>query len=237
VPGWRVSHNRESGATIVSVNLRSPGRPQSNRRLGSAAVEFVLVGAFFFTPVILGLMSVGFTLTRALQTANLTRDVGRMFVRGVDFSVQSNQDLVTGSPSKPNMPVLARGLGMQGNGGNATGGTSGNGVLVLSIMTKVSSSCGCNNAGHIVLSRRIVVGNKTLFASSYGNPTGSLINQTTGAISNYTNEITARADSFSGIITLSSGELAYMVETKFVFPDLAINGVFPSPAVFWRSVF
>jgi hypothetical protein len=221
----------------MSINLRSVGRAQSDHRLGSAAIEFVLVGAFFFTPVILGLVSVGFTLTRSLQAANLTRDVGRMFVRGVDFSTQSNQDLLTGSPSKPNLPVLSRGLGMRGNGGNATGGSSGNGVLILSVLSKASSTCGCSNAGHVVLARRIVVGNKTLFTSAYGNPTASLINQSTGAVSNYTNDVTARADNFSGIITLGDSELAYMVETKFVFPDLAISGVFPTPNVFWRSVF
>ncbi len=109
------------------------------RRRGSATVEFVLVGAFFLVPLILGLMSVGFALSRSLQVAQLTRDVGRMQVRGIDFSQTPNQELITGSASRPNLPPLARGLGMVGNGAtrNATGGTTGNGELVLSVMTRV----------------------------------------------------------------------------------------------------
>ena len=51
------------------------------------------------------------------------------------------------------------------------------------------------------------------------------------------NEITARASSFSSIINLGSSELAYMVESKFIYPDLAMAGVFTNPEVFWRVVF
>jgi len=212
-------------------------RARRGRRLGSAAVEFVLVAAFFFVPVILGLLSVGFGLTRSLQVAHLTRDVGRMFVRGVDFSRQASQDLITGTASRPDLQPLAAGLRMQGNGGNATGGTAGEGVLVLSILSKVSSTCGCNNAGHTVLTRRIVIGNKTIFSSSYGNPAAGLVNPATGAVSNYTSDVSARADNFSAVINLDSAELAYLVEASFRYPDLAVAGVWPNPGVFWRVVF
>ena len=208
-----------------------------DRRLGSAAVEFVLVAAFFLVPLVLGLMSMGFTLSRSLQVAQLTRDVGRMVVRGVDFSAQANQDLITGSAARPDMPVLARGLGMAGNGGNATGGTSGNGVLVMSNLTRVSNTCSCNNAGHIVLSRRVVVGNKTLFTSTFGTPSAGIVDTDTGVVSDYTNDATARADNFSNVLNLASGELAYMVEARFNFPELAIPGILPNPGVSWVSVF
>lgn len=219
------------------MNTRHSMHSRRDRRLGSAIVEFVLVAAFFLVPLVLGLLSMGFTLTRSLQVAQLTRDIGRMVVRGVDFSAQANQDLITGSASNPSMPVLARGLGMEGNGGNATGGTSGNGVLVMSTLTRVSDTCGCNNAGHIVLSRRIIVGNRTLFTSSFGAPASDIVNASTGAISNYTSNATARADNFSTVLNLTSGELAYMVEARFNFPDLAIPGVLPNPGVSWMSVF
>jgi hypothetical protein len=211
---------------------------KDNRR-GSGFVEFVLVAAFFYIPIILGLMSVGFAFSRALQVAQLTRDVGRMFVRGVDFSQKSNQDLITGSQSRPNMPPLARGLGMAGNGitRNSTGGTTGNGVLVLSVMTRISAECGCTNAGNIVVSRRVVVGNKTLYTGVYGNPTSTLINATTGYVTNYTTNASARADNFAGKVNLASGELAFLVESRFIFPDLAIAGVMPNPSVSWNAVF
>jgi hypothetical protein len=208
-----------------------------NRQRGSIYVEFVLVATFWFIPLVLGLLSVGFTLTRALQVAQLTRDVGRMYVRGVDFSLQANQDLVTGSASRPNLPPMARGLGMQGNGGNATGGTSGNGVLVLTTLTRISNTCGCNNAGHIVLSRRIVIGNNTLFTSSFGTPSAGLINSATGSVSNYSSDVSARADGFSSVVNLDTGELAFVAESKFNFPDLAMPAVLPNPGVSWQAVF
>jgi hypothetical protein len=210
-----------------------------DRRSGSATVEFVLVGAFLLVPLILGLMSVGFLLSRSLQVAQLTRDVGRMQVRGVDFSQKPNQDLITGSASRPNLPPLARGLGMAGNGGtqNSTGGTTGNGEVVLSIMTRVPQGCNCANANHIVVTRRIVIGNRTLGASIYGSPTSTLIDATTGIVSNYTTNSTATADSFSSVVNLASGEYAFLVESIFSFPDLAIAGVMSNPGVRTSAVF
>jgi hypothetical protein len=209
------------------------------RRRGSATVEFVLVGAFLLVPLILGLMSIGFALSRSLQVTQLTRDVGRMQVRGIDFSQIPNQELIIGSPSRPNMPPLARGLGMTGNGTsrNSTGGTTGNGEIVLSIMTKVPQGCGCTNAGRVVVTRRIVVGNKNLSTSAYGSPTSSLINATTGTVSNYTTDASARADNFSNVVNLDSGEFAFLVESIFSFPDLAIAGVMPNPGMKTSAVF
>jgi hypothetical protein len=210
---------------------------QRDRRLGSAFVEFVLVQAFFLVPLILGLLSVGFALTRSLQVAQLTRDVGRMSVRGVDFSEPANQELIVGSASRPALPALAAGLGMSGTIRDARGGTSGTGVLVLSSLTRVPDTCSCNNAGQIVLSRRIVVGNNDLFTSSFGNPAPGLVDDDTGLVKNYMNNPTTRAADFSNIVNLASGEVAYLVETRFIFPELAIPGILPNPGVFWRSVF
>jgi hypothetical protein len=207
------------------------------KRQGGAIVEFVLVSAFLFVPLILGLVTIGFALSRSIQVAQLMRDVGRMFVRGVDFAEQANQDLITGSASRPNMPALARGLGMEGNGGNATGGTTGNGELILSTFMRMPATCGCGNAGRIVLTRRIIVGNKNLYTTAYGNPASNLIDSHTGFVSDYANDVTARADGFSGVVNLSSGELAYLIEAKFNFPDLAMPGVLPNPGVYWRAVF
>jgi hypothetical protein len=200
-------------------------------------VEFVLVAAFFYVPLILGLLSIGFALSRSIQVANLTRDVGRMYVRGVDFAEQANQDLITGSASRPDLPPLAQGLGMMGNGGNATGGTSGNGELILSTFTRMSSTCGCANSGRIVLTRRIVVGNKNLYTTAYANPASGVIDSQTGNVADYANETTARADGFSTIVNLGSGELAYFVEAKFNYPDLAMPGVLTNPGVYWRVAF
>lgn len=237
MPGQRLFSHAEPHAAVVSLAVRCMMQHRSKDRRGSAMVEFVLVTSFFFVPLILGLLSIGFSVCRSLQVAQLTRDIGRMFVRGVDFSEQVNQDLITGSGARPNMPALARGLGMEGNPGNATGGSSGNGLFVLSTLTRLPDTCNCGNAGRIVLTRRVVVGNNTLYTSAYGNPTAGMVDSTTGFVSDYANQTAARADSFSNVIDLSSGELGFLVEARFRFPDLAIPGFLANPGVAWQAVF
>lgn len=212
-------------------------RNLNRRSRGGAIVEFALVSAFILVPLVLGLLSIGFALSRSLQVAQLTRDVGRMFVRGVDFAEQPNQDLITGSAARPNQPGLAQGLGMAGNGGNATGGTTGNGEVVFSVMLRMPTTCGCSNSGRIVVTRRIVVGNKNLYTTTFGNPDSNIISASTGAVTNYANEVSARADGFSSVVNLGNGELAYLVESKFNYPDLAMPGVLTNPGVYWRAVF
>jgi hypothetical protein len=221
----------------VSVAQRVLARRRSGEQGGSVYVEFVLVAAFLLVPLILGLLSIGFALSRSLQVAQITRDVGRMVVRGVDFSEQANQDFLTGSTSRPTLPALARGLGMEGNGGNATGGTTGQGVMILSTYTRVATTCHCNNSGLIVLVRRIVIGNKGLFTSAYGSPASNIVNAQTGVIGDYSNQTSARAANFSNIINLGSEDLAYLVESKFNYPDLSYPGLLRNLGVYWYSVF
>ena len=91
---------------------------------GNSYIEFVLVASFFFVPVILGMITVAIAVVRNFQVNQLTRDVGHMMAKGVDFSQQANQNLVAND--------LANGLSLQANSGNVTGSTTGNGVLVLS---------------------------------------------------------------------------------------------------------
>jgi hypothetical protein len=64
------------------------------RNAGSSTIEFVLVASLFLVPLLLGLFSVGLGLIRDMQGVQLTRDVGHMWARGVDFSTQANQDLL-----------------------------------------------------------------------------------------------------------------------------------------------
>src|ERR1039457_74840 len=109
-------------------------------------MEFVLVAAFFFVPIILGMITVGMAVLRSYQVNQLTRDAGHMMAKGVDFSQQANQNLVAND--------LANGLSLQANSGNVTGSATGNGVLVLSAFESLPASCNCINGGHIVLVER-----------------------------------------------------------------------------------
>lgn len=194
---------------------------------GNTYIEFVLVTSFFFVPLILGLITVGIAVLRNFQVNQLTRDVGHMMARGVDFSQQSYQDLVANQ--------LANGLSLQSNSGNVTGSTTGNGVLVLSIFQSLTAACSCTNAGHVVVVDRIVIGNKTMYTTPYGTPTG--IDSSTGQVNNFATDTGARADNVSSVITIQSGGLAYMAEGSFAFKDLGVTGFITNLGAFNRSVF
>jgi hypothetical protein len=194
---------------------------------GNSYIEFVLVASFFFVPVILGMITVAIAVVRNFQVNELTRDVGHMMAKGVDFSQQGNQNLVVND--------LANGLSLQANNGNATGSATGNGVLVLSIFESLPASCNCANGGHVVVVDRIVIGNNTLYTSPFGNP--AAIDATSGQVANYSTDTTARADNVTSVITLGSGGLAYMAEGSFAFKDLGVAGFIANLGAFNRSVF
>jgi Flp pilus assembly protein TadG len=193
---------------------------------GNSYIEFVLVASFFFVPLILGMITLGIAIVRDFQVNQLTRDVGHMMAKGVDFSQQANQNLVAND--------LANGLSLQANSGNVTGSATGNGVLVLSTFQSMSTSCNCANGGHVVLVDRIVIGNNTLYTSPFGNPASI---QSNGNVANYATDTGAQADNVSSVITISPGGLAYMAEGDFAFKDLGVVGFIANLGAFNRVVF
>ena len=154
----------------------------NQHRRGSSMIEFVFVSGLFWVPLIFLMATTGFRLSRSEELVGLVNDVSQMFARGIDFSTSANQTLLTGT--------LAATFAMQGNGANAvTGGTSGNMAIVLSEYFYVNSSdpsCNsCTNASHVVLERRIIVGNKNLVGTGGSpNSVGTIpvanLNTTTG---------------------------------------------------------
>jgi len=202
---------------------------QQRRQRGSMMIEFVLVSSFFLVPLIIGTFTYGFAVIRSVEAVQLTRDVGHMYSRAVDFSVQANQNLLATS--------LAQGLNLVANSGNVTGGTTGNGVVVLTTLFKIgASSCTCANAGHVVVMNRIVVGNNGIFTTGYGNPTPAIIS-TNGDVLTYQSDTSARADSFSNLMTMNDGEIAYLAESYVTAPDLAVPGVFGGLATYQNAIF
>jgi hypothetical protein len=193
---------------------------------GNVYMEFVLVAAFLFVPIILGLITLGIAVLRDFQVNQLTRDVGHMMAKGVDFSQQANQNLAAND--------LANGLSLQANSGNVTGSSTGNGVLVLSAFQSLPGSCNCLNGGHIVLVERIVIGNNTLYTSPFGSPASI---GSSGNVANYATDPGAQADNVSSVITIGSNGLAYMAEGDFAFTDLGVVGFITHLGAFNRAVF
>jgi hypothetical protein len=193
---------------------------------GSTMIEFILVSSMFLVPLLVGIFTYGFAVLRSVEVVQFTRDIGHMYSRGVDFSTQANQSLMSGR--------LANGLNIVANSGNVTGGSTGYGVVVMSTFTKVAATCSCNNSGHIVVMRRIVVGNNTNYTTAYGAP-GTITSN--GDVTNYSSDTTARADNFSNLMTMSDGEITYLTESYFTAPDLAVPGLYSGLASYQYAIF
>jgi hypothetical protein len=192
-------------------------------------IEFALL-AVFLVPVLLWTFIAGMNLIRVIQAEQICREIGSLYIGGVDFSTYAAQSLAVD---------LARGYSLNAGSG-FTGNmynndaNGGNGYVVVSeIMYVGAATCStlpsgtaCTNQGQYVFLQRIDFGNSNLTingttaASSFGNPTAS---QTPfGVVENYLTDSGAVATNFSSFLNsaLPDGQVIYVVETWFASPDL-----------------
>jgi hypothetical protein len=216
-----------------------------NRENGAAGIEFALTSVVWI-PLILGTLVIGTNMIRALQTIQVARDTGHMYARGVDFSMNANQQIIA---------RLAQSLGSLNS---STGTPPGVGVVILSSMTYVgrwqckargfadasnppNPTGACTNYGHFVFSQRVVIGNTTLRSSKYGRPTS--YDSTTGYVADYVTDIGARADTFNllpkpkedGTDGFQAGQFAYLVEAYF--KGFGLTGVWDNPGTYAHAIF
>ena len=189
---------------------------------GGSAIEFVFV-SLVLVPLFLGTGAVGVNLIRTLQTIQLARDIGHMYARGIDFSQVANQTV---------MYQLGTSLGL------TSSGTTSTATVIQSYLIYVDSwQCladgkwntgsntpnGCTNYQKWVFTQRLEFGNTSLFNSILGNPTSSIVNSTTGQISqnDFVTNAGATANfnainpysNVSGVISgLPSGQTLYAAE-------------------------
>lgn len=85
------------------------------RRLqrGIAYIEFAL-SLMVLMPLFLGVIGLGLSMHRQLQTVQLVRDAGHMFARGIDFTLSGNQQVLAGIAGSP-QPEHHLGLGRFGS--------------------------------------------------------------------------------------------------------------------------
>lgn len=202
---------------------------QRKKQHGVSNIEFAMVLATLLTPILLGVFIFGASLVREVQAIQVGRETAELYSRNIDFSQQANQDIVTN--------YVAIGLNLQGNGGNVTGGTSGNGVVVISTYTK-NNTTGAANLNHVVVANRVVIGNKNLYSSVFGNPASADIS-TDGSISqaNQDSHTTARADNVSNLIALAGGQSVRMVEVYFKTVAYSLNSVASGGGHYSRAIF
>ena len=200
----------------------------------------MFIFGLFLLPLFLGVWVIGFNLVRSIQVTEVCRDAGHMYSRGADFS-SSGYRAVLGR--------LATGLNLD------VVGTSGNGVLILSTITKVSSddctysgltstSGGtCTNYEAVVFMNQIVVGNPNVKGSSQiglVNPSwldskGDLLATGTNG---YLVNTTLQVASPPAGLTLADGEVAYVAEMWYRQPSQANwSGQVVTPVIGARSIF
>ncbi len=199
---------------------------RDKRRRGNELIEFALVTVAVL-PMLFGTVVVGLNIARGIQVTQLSRDAGHMFARNVDFSDTNNKNLIV---------RLADGLGI------AT--TGGNGVVILSIVTFIDqgdcdaaglSGSACTNLNEYVFTNRITIGDATARASNFGTPDPALIDAK-GDVSDYLRQPSARANGFGAVLTLQSGEVAYVSEAYVKSSDYGLPG-YTSTGVYARTVF
>jgi hypothetical protein len=205
-----------------------------SRRRGIAVVEFSL-SLVFLVPLLLGTFVFGFRLIRSLEMEQIVRDLGHMYVRGVDFR--------NAGPIQ-NAQTLASGYDLS---------NSGTSVLIFSqIRVVTQADCDaanptrprgtpCTNLNLPVFAEQLTVGNSSLTIggraarSVFGTPPVTA-NKTVTAV-NQANNSSAAANGFGAVLALQTGELAYLVEMYNATPELNIPGFSGSPQVYARSVF
>jgi hypothetical protein len=225
------------------TTMRPVSRRRSRQR-GYEILEFGLV-AIMLVPAFLWVFINGMNMIRLIQCNQICRDIGNLYMEGVDFTTYQAQTLAQ---------TLAQGYGLQigssYSGNNPTNDSnSGNGLIILSeVMYVGTSACSalptnttCTNSGKYVYVMRQDFGNKALqingitVASSIGTPSSATINSE-GYVSNYLTDTNAVATNAGTYITLTDTEVAYVAETFFSSPTLDFSA-FPGGGITSRVFF
>jgi hypothetical protein len=199
----------------------------NSRRRGTALIEFGLI-VFPLILILFGVTVIGLQLGQSVRGSQITRDAASMYVRGIDFTLEANQDLLV---------RLAQGMGLAKTGGK--------GVLIFSKVTWVSQAqctaaglSPCNGDRHVV-TQQIIVGNVSLRASALGSPNSA---GAQGLVLDYMQNPTAIADS-TVLAPLHldapehAGDVAYVTEGYFDTPEIRIPGFERDPGVYTIALY
>jgi hypothetical protein len=220
---------------------------RSRRPNGVAIVEFSFAMVVLI-PLFLGTVGVGLRLIQSLRVIQLSRDAGKMYARGLDFSQPGNKTLLAN---------LGEDIGLQTT-------DSGTSTLILTTVVYIDAGM-CQLGGHSldgsgnpidcpnwkswVFAQRLVIGKRGLRTSNLGSPITSVtdgtipvtVDATTGKISlsdqvdNPNDQATFAAgnpfvsDTFV-LNTLPSGQVLYVTE-------VAISGFSMPPFVSGGTVY
>ena len=210
-----------------------PNPTTMRKRNGVSNIEFALVLATLLAPILMGVFVFGASLVREVQAIQVAREVSELYSRNIDFSRQSNQDIVT--------QYVAAGLNLRDNGGNnVTGGGAGNGLIILSTY-QMNPDSGTTNYNKIVVTKRVMIGNQSLYTSIYGNPPAADLGADGSVMTSPTNyqdtDTAVRASNVANIITLNSGETVRMVEVYFKTVTFSLSSLSSGGGHYSRAIF
>jgi len=223
--------SNESGVSASLQRRRYAAERRVRSQSGNAIIEFAAVVPFIFL-AFFGTVSFGIVLGRYIQVVQVCRDLAHMYTDGVDFS-QANAKAIA--------VQLAQGTGMTAGGGN--------GVVILSRVQQVyTADCTaagygtCPNAGLIVFTQRLTIGNTALRSSPYGTPNPAILNaQGNVAPSVYlqNSDSTVRVDPSLAAAYAAAGQAGglaqgaspYIAEVYFIAPDISFLNYSYSPTL------
>jgi len=206
---------------------------RSTRRKGVAMIEFAFSCAILI-PLLLGAFVFGFRLIHSLEMEQVVRDLGHMYIRGVDFRNAGPQ---------ANARTLASSFDLSASGTSV--------VVISKIRVATQADCdannptvgiACANLDKPVFVEQLMVGNTALMVggvnsskSAFGTP--PLLSNYTVSAANQANNGAAAAVGFAPVLALNPGEFAYVVEMVNATPDLNIPGLAGAPQVYARAIF
>lgn len=184
----------------------------NKKESGTAALEFALV-AMPTVFMMLGVVVVGINLQQAIEVQEICRSADSMYVRGVDFSQTSAQNLLV---------QLGQSMNLQ------TGSTS-NGLIVLSQVQLVQTPFGCTSSctgTSYQLMQRLTIGNTSLTGTHFpsavspftacGGSTTTDCQDSEGNIQGYASYSGATISNFGSSLTLATaGQISYVAEAYF----------------------
>ncbi len=213
---------------------------RSRTQKGVEAIEFGLLFLFLLPPFIWMFMN-GMNFLRFNKTTDVSRSAALLTVKGLDFTLPGNQDIIS---------RVASGLDLQNSSTqSANGVTTGSGLLIISTVQYIgpTTCASCTNLNKYVFLDQVYVGNKTLaingatVASALGSPNSSLWSSTTGVVSSTQTNTGAQVPSTStgGLPTgMADGQIAYVIECFFKpqGTDAFGTGAFDSAGVYNRVI-
>ena len=190
------------------------------RQRGTWLLEFALCSVFI-VPLFLATVGGGLSLSWSIQTAQVCRDAGHMYMDGIDFTAPRIQKLIG---------RLAFGMGMASDA-TGTVKTNGNGVVILSTVMMVGSvECAaavdppgaCPYMNKLVITDRVIVGNQDLHqtTSALHRPPSSRRRLVTAA-NYYSASVIVANGTSANALALQAGQFAYASEAYFISPELA----------------